>query len=107
MRREHVVPLSRQAIEIVEANWPGIAGLELLFPSLVSNRKWLSENAFNSALRRMGYAKEEVTSHGFRVTASTILNTRGYDPDVIEAALAHQDPNAIRRTYGGAGRCWV
>ncbi len=99
MRREHLVPLSRQAMEIVEANWPGIAGLELLFPSLVSNRKWLSENSFNSALRRMGYAKEEVTSHGFRVTASTILNTRGYDPDVIEAALAHQDPNAIRRTY--------
>lgn len=99
MRREHQVPLSRQAVEIVKAYWPAIDGVELLFPSLVSNRKWLSENAFNSALRRMGYAKEEVTAHGFRVTASTILNSRGYDPDVIEAALAHQDKNAIRRTY--------
>ena len=99
MRREHQVPLSRQAMEIVQAYWPAIDGVELLFPSLVSNRKWLSENAFNSALRRMGYAKEEVTAHGFRVTASTILNSRGYDPDVIEAALAHQDKNAIRRTY--------
>ena len=99
MRREHQVPLSRQAMEIVKAYWPAIDGVELLFPSLVSNRKWLSENAFNSALRRMGYAKEEVTAHGFRVTASTILNSRGYDPDVIEAALAHQDKNAIRRTY--------
>lgn len=99
MRREHVVPLSRQAMAIVEENWPQIDGLELLFPSLVSNRKWLSENAFNAALRRMGYAKEEVTSHGFRVTASTILNTRGFDPEVIEAALAHQDPNTMRRTY--------
>ena len=47
----------------------------------------------------MGYTKEEVTSHGFRVTASTILNSRGYDGDVIEAALAHQDTNVMRRTY--------
>lgn len=99
MRREHKIPLSKQAMAIVEANWPLIDGVELLFPSLVSNRKWLSENAFNSALRRMGYGKEEVTAHGFRVTASTILNSRGYEPDVVEAALAHQDTNAIRRTY--------
>jgi hypothetical protein len=48
---------------IVKGNWPEIKGVELLFPSLISNRKWLSENAFNSALRRMGYQKEEVTSH--------------------------------------------
>ena len=99
MRREHNVPLSKQAMAIVEANWPTIDGVELLFPSLVSNRKWLSENAFNFALRRMGWAKEEVTAHGFRVTASTVLNNRGHDPDVIEAALAHQDKNVIRRTY--------
>lgn len=102
MRREHIVPLSEQALTIVEANWPNIDGVELLFPSLNSNRKWLSENAFNSAIRRMGYSKEEVTAHGFRATASTILNNRGFDPDVIEAALAHQDRNAIRRTYNRA-----
>jgi len=102
MRREHVVPLSDQAKAIVERNWPEIDGVELLFPSLNSNRKQLSENAFNSAIRRMGYSKEEVTAHGFRATASTILNNRGYDPDVIEAALAHQDKNAIRRTYNRA-----
>lgn len=102
MRREHVVPLSEQAFTIVEAKWPNIDGVELLFPSLNSNRKWLSENAFNSAIRRMGYSKEEVTAHGFRATASTILNNRGFDPDVIEAALAHQDRNSIRRTYNRA-----
>jgi integrase len=102
MRREHIVPLSAQALELVEGNWPTIDGVELLFPSLNSNRKWLSENAFNSAIRRMGYTKEEVTAHGFRATASTILNNRGFDPDVIEAALAHQDRNAIRRTYNRA-----
>ena len=88
MRREHLVPLSDQALKIVEDNWPEIEGVELLFPSLVSNRKWISENAFNSALRRLGYQKEEVTAHGFRATASTILNSRSFDPEVIEAALA-------------------
>lgn len=102
MRREHIIPLSDQAMSIVKDNWPEIEGVELLFPSLISNRKWLSENAFNSSLRRMGYQKEEVTAHGFRATASTILNTRGYGPDVIEAALAHQDKNVIRRTYNRA-----
>jgi integrase len=59
----------------------------------------LSDGAFNAALRRMGYTKDEVTAHGFRVTASTILNSRGFDPDVIEAVLAHQDQNTIRRAY--------
>lgn len=102
MWREHVIPLSDQALNIVDANWPEIEGVDLIFPSLISNRKWLSENAFNSALRRMGYTKEEVTAHGFRATASTILNTRGFDPEVIEAALAHQDKNQIRRTYNRA-----
>lgn len=99
MRRDHVVPLSDQALAIIEDNWPDIDAIDLLFPSLISTRKWLSENAFNSALRRMGYEKEIVTSHGFRATASTILNERGFDAGVIEAALAHQDKNVIRRTY--------
>ena len=99
MRRPHLVPLSRQALQIVEVNWSDLDEVKLIFPSIRSNRKWLSENAFNSALRRMGYTKDEVTSHGFRVTASTILNSRGYDADVIEAVLAHQDKNVIRRTY--------
>jgi len=102
MRREHVIPLSDQALNIIEVNWPEIESADLIFPSLISSRKWLSENAFNSAMRRMGYQKEEVTAHGFRATASTILNTRGYEPDVIEAALAHQDKNVIRRTYNRA-----
>lgn len=80
MRREHLVPLSDQSLKIVENNWPEIEGVNLIFPSLVSNRKWISENAFNSALRRLGYQKEEVTAHGFRATASTILNSRGFVP---------------------------
>lgn len=102
MRRDHVVPLSVQAIELMQRNWIDIEGVELIFPSLNTNRKWLSENAFNSAMRRIGYSKEEVTAHGFRATASTILNTRDFEADLIEAALAHQDKNAIRRTYNRA-----
>lgn len=99
MRREHTIPLSRQALEIVTGNWSEIDGIELIFPSLISNRKLLSEKAFNTVLRRLGYSGDEVSAHGFRVTASTILNSREHNPDVIEPALAHQDTNAIRRTY--------
>lgn len=102
MRQPHDVPLSRQAVAVAKDIWPLSHGGTLLFPSIRSPRRPLSENAFNAALRRMGYGKDEVTAHGFRVTASTILNTRGYDADVIEAVLAHQDGNAIRRTYNRA-----
>ena len=99
MRREHKVPLSSQAFDIMMENWSKLDQIELLFPSLVSTKKWLSENAFDTVLRRLGYSGEEVTAHGFRVTASTNLNEHEYNLDVIEAVLAHQDTNAIRRTY--------
>lgn len=102
MRQPHDVPLSRQALAVIEDIWPLSEGGELVFPSIRSKHRPLSENAFNSALRRMGYGKNEVTAHGFRVTASSILNARGFDPDVIEAVLAHQDRNAIRRAYNRA-----
>jgi integrase len=102
MRRAHDVPLSRQSHAILRTVWPLNEGHELVFPSLRAHKKPLSENAFNSVLRSMGYSKEQATSHGFRATASTILNERGYSPDVIEAALAHQDGNAIRRIYNRA-----
>jgi integrase len=67
-----------------------------------SKTKPLSENAFNSVLRRMGYAKKAVTAHGFRSSASTILNSRHYDDDVIETALAHLNANEVRRAYNRA-----
>ena len=102
MRAAHIVPLSRQALAVLEDVWPLSEGGELVFPSIRSKLRPLSENAFNSALRRMGYTKDEVTAHGFRATASSILNARGYDADVIESVLAHQDRNAIRRAYNRA-----
>ena len=102
MRRPHEISLSRQAMAVLEDIWPLSEYGELVFPSIRSNRKPLSENAFNSALRRMGYEQDEMTAHGFRATASTILNSRGVNSDVIEAALGHQDEDEIRRAYNRA-----
>lgn len=102
MRTPHDVPLSRQALQVLNDVWSFSDGAELVFPSIRSKQRPVSENAFNTALRRMGYEKDEVTAHGMRVTASSILNSRGYDPDVIEAVLAHQDRNSVRRAYNRA-----
>ncbi len=102
MRRLHEVPLSRQALVVLREVWPLSDYGDLVFPSIRSNKKILSENAMNSALRRLGYTQEEMTSHGFRSTASTILNERGFRPDVIEAVLGHQNENVVRRAYNRA-----
>ncbi|QOZ20846.1 integrase [Bradyrhizobium sp. CCBAU 21365] len=99
MRRPFDVPLSRQALAVIRDMWDLTPGNGLLLPSIRSSVKPLSENAMNSALRRMGYGQEEMTAHGFRSSASTILNERGFDDDVIEAALAHQDEDEVRRAY--------
>ncbi|WBU29621.1 site-specific integrase [Rhodopseudomonas palustris] len=98
MRRDHEVPLSTQALAVIRDAWDLTQG-ELIFTSIRSNVKPLSENAMNSALRRMGYTKDEATAHGFRSSASTILNERGFNRDVIEAALAHEDEDEVRRVY--------
>lgn len=102
MRRPHLVPLSRQALAVLEELQTVTGASELVFPSVRSHVRTLSENAFNSALRRMGYMQDEMTSHGFRAMASSTLNERGFSPDVIEAALAHVDQNAVRRAYNRA-----
>ncbi|MHB8529501.1 MAG: tyrosine-type recombinase/integrase [Caulobacteraceae bacterium] len=100
MKREHVVPLSRQALETfrqVQAVHPGGA---LVFPSLGSLDRPMSENTLNAALRRLGYARGEMTSHGFRAMASTLLNESGkWTPDAIERALAHADSDGVRAAY--------
>ncbi len=105
MRRPHDVPLSRQATAILRDLWDLSEGDGLVFPSIRSVTRPLSENAMNSALRRMGYSRDEMCAHGFRASASTILNERGYSPDVIETALAHQDEDETRRAYNRA-RYW-
>lgn len=59
----------------------------------------MSDNTANAALRRMGYSKDEMTAHGFRAMASTLLNEAGYDPDAIEKQLAHVEANKVRAAY--------
>jgi integrase len=102
MRQPHDVPLSRQALAVLRDVWRLSDGDGLVLPSVRSAIRPLSNNAMNSALRRMGYAKDEMCPHGFRSAASTILNERGHDRDVIEAALAHQDENEVRAAYNRA-----
>ena len=102
MRRHLDVPLSRQALDILNEVWPLSDFGDLVFPSIRTITTPLSENAMNASLRRMGFAQNEMTAHGFRSTASTILNEGGVRPDVIEAALGHQQENVVRRAYNRA-----
>ncbi len=102
MRRDHMVPLSKQAIAILRDLHAITGNRELVFPGIGNNQRPISENTLNGALRRLGYGQEEMCSHGFRVLASTTLNNLGWNADVIEAQLAHQDKNAIRRIYNRA-----
>lgn len=102
VRRPHDVPLSRQAMNVLREVKEVARTSKLVFPSIRSNVRPLSENAMNAALRRMGFTQEEMSAHGFRSAASSILNERGYRSDVIEAALGHQEQNEIRRAYNRA-----
>lgn len=98
MRREHRVPLSRQVVAIIRSMEDVSAYSEFVFPSF-NPKKPLSENAINGALRRIGYGGK-MTAHGFRSTASSLLNeSNRWNPDAIERALAHQDGNAVRAVY--------
>lgn len=98
MRVEHIIPLSRQALEVIEAIRPLTGTRELIFPSPYYPTKSLSENTFNSALARMGY-KGYATAHGFRALFSTVANESGWDADVVERQLAHIEGNKVRAAY--------
>ncbi|MCJ9749673.1 integrase arm-type DNA-binding domain-containing protein [Neorhizobium sp. BETTINA12A] len=103
MRREHHVPLSRQALEIIKQMKDLFPDREQVFPSMMSGKTFLSENSMNSALRRMGIGDDEHTAHGFRSSASSILNESGkFSADAIEAQLAHLDTREVRRVYNRA-----
>ncbi len=83
-RHLHIVPLASQAIEVLRELQPLSGDGKYLFPSEVSRVRHMSENTVNTALRRMGYTNQEVTGHGFRSMASTLLNEQGWPPDAIE-----------------------
>jgi integrase len=104
MGREHLVPLARQAIEILRDLHAHTGRRRLLFPSLRSADRPISDNTLNAALRRLGYTKDHMTTHGFRTIASTRLNELGYAPDIIELQLAHQERNKVRAAYSRAER---
>jgi len=98
MKAPHIVPLSRQALRVLEAQRAISGARELVLPSPYYPGKPLSENTLNSALARMGY-KGEHSAHGFRALFSTVANECGHDADVIERHLAHVERNDVRAAY--------
>jgi len=106
MRRVHAVPLSDQVVGYLRElqQFSGPEGY--VFPAFHTSRRPMSENTMNVAFRRMGYSHDEVTAHGLRTTASTLLNESGrWHPDAIERALAHGDSDAVRGIYN-RGQYW-
>lgn len=99
---DHVVPLPKQAVEILRELHKITGKSRYCFPSVRTLERPISDGTLNAAFRRMGYGKNEVTGHGFRKTGSTILNEQGFNPDWIERQLAHVERNKIRGTYNAA-----
>lgn len=97
-KREHIVPLSPQALVILEVMEPISAHREHVFPSRNNPKKAMNSQTANAALKRIGYGGRLV-AHGLRAIASTAMNEANFNPDVIEAALAHADKNEVRRAY--------
>lgn len=106
MRRPHEVPLSRQVIAHLKELHVLTGPDGFVFPAFHTSKRPMSENTVNQAFRRMGFGQGEITAHGLRTTASTLLNESGkWSADAIERSLAHADPNGIRGIYN-RGRYW-
>jgi integrase len=102
MREYHIVPLSRQAVAILREVHL-VSGPEgYVFPQARNASRPISENTLNVALRGIGYTKEQQTAHGFRRTASTLLNEQGWNRDAIERQLAHGERDPVRGSYNAA-----
>ena len=104
MRETHVVPLATQALSILEELHQLTGRGRLVFPGLRSHDRPISENTLNSALRRLDFTTDEMSSHGFRALASTRLNELGFAPDLIERQLGHAERNKVRAAYNRAER---
>ena len=106
MRRPHRVPLSRQVLGMLDELRVLTGHRQHLFPCMGKPKKAMSENAVNQGLRRLGYTTNQMTAHGFRAMAATLLNESGlWHPDAIERQLAHVDTNQVRRAYA-RGEYW-
>jgi len=102
MKREHIVPLSKQALELLNSIHPLTGHGKYIFPAVHTDSRPMSNNTLNVALRRLGYSKDQMCAHGFRTTASTNLHEMGWKSEVVERQLAHVDKNSIRGTYNKA-----
>jgi integrase len=105
MREQHIVPLSRQAVELLRELHTYTGGRGMLFPNYRNPKTCMTATTLNRALERMGFnGKDSIgfSAHGFRATASTILNEIGFRPDVIERQLAHAERNKVRASYNQA-----
>ncbi len=102
MREVHIVPLSTQALAIFRELQAVTGAGRLVFPSVRTADRPMSENTVTGALRRLGYTGKEMTAHGFRALASTRLNELGYPVDHIERQLAHAERNKVRAAYNRA-----
>lgn len=100
MRKPHHIPLSRQSIELFRQLHAITGATGYVFPSIRTRTRPMSENTVNAGLRRLGFSGDEMTAHGFRAMASTLLNESGkWNPDAIERALAHGDEDRVRAAY--------
>ncbi|MEB0165111.1 tyrosine-type recombinase/integrase, partial [Glaciimonas sp. CA11.2] len=102
MRAVHIVPLSIQAVAILNEIMPLTGKGKYVFPGARTNGRPMSENTVNGALRRLGYGSDDMTGHGFRSMASTLLNEQGWNRDAIERQLAHAERDSIRAAYNYA-----
>jgi len=102
MREVHIVPLARQAVEVLRGLHPLTGSSRYVFPGLRTPTRPMSENTVNAALRRLGYDKDQMTGHGFRSLASTLLNEQGWHRDAIERQLAHAERDPVRAAYNYA-----
>ena len=102
MKRPHIVPLSKQALKVLEELKLVSGNGRYLFPTPRNTNRCISENAVRTALRSMGFTKEQIVPHGFRAMFSTIANENNFNRDVIERQLAHVEANAVRAAYNRA-----
>ncbi|HUW00236.1 MAG TPA: integrase arm-type DNA-binding domain-containing protein [Gallionella sp.] len=96
---QHIVPLARQAVDLLREIHPLTGHGKYVFHGERDHDRPMSDNAIRSALRRMGWSNEEMTPHGFRAMASTVLDNKGYKQEWLERQLAHEEPNKVKAAY--------
>lgn len=104
MGEQHLVPLAPQTVALLRELKKHTGSARLVFPGLIAPSRPISENTLNAALKRLGYGSDQMTPHGFRSMASTLLNELGWHPDLIELQLAHAERNKVRAAYNKAQR---